>query len=148
MAPRRRGIAILTPTAKPPLGITSTAPWFHYPHCNRPNPFVESLPRRRGFAILTAAEQTPPWNRFHGVAVSLSSLRPTKPLRGITSTAPWFRYPHCGRPNPSTESLPRRRGFTILTATDQTPWIHFHGATDSLISLRPPNNPCKTWATS
>ena len=102
---------------------------------------LESLPRHRGFTILTAADQTPLWNRFHGVAVSLSSLRPTKPLRGINSTAPWFRYPHCGRPNPFTESLPRRRGFTILTATDQTPWIHFHGTTDSLISLRPPNTP-------
>ena len=123
---------------------------------------LQSLPWRRGFAILTAADQNPPWNRFHGIAVSLSSLRltkppswnhfhgvvvslsslrPTKPLRGNTSTASQFHYPHCDRPIPFVESLPRRRGFTILTATDQTPWIHFHGATDSLFSLRPPYTP-------
>ena len=64
--------------------------------------------------------QIPPWNYFHGVAVSLSSLRPTKPLRGITSTVSWFHYLHCNRP---------------------TPWIHFHGTTDSLFSLLPPNTP-------
>ena len=141
VSPRHRGIAILTATAKPPLGITCTAPWFRFPHCGRPDPSVESLPRRRGFTILTGTDQTPSWNQFHGAVVSLSSLRPTKLLRGIASTASRFRYPHCGRPNPSTESLPRRRGFTILTATDQTPRIHFHGATDSLISPQPRNTP-------
>ena len=88
---------------------------FHYPHCKRPNPFVKSLPRHRGFAILTVADQTPPWNRFHGVAVSLSSLRPTKPLQGITSTASGFHYPHCDRPN-SVDSLPRFHRLTNLAA--------------------------------
>ena len=96
------------------------APWDRYSHCDR---------------------ETSPWNHFHSAMGSLSSLRPTKPLRGIASTASRFHYPHCDRPNPSSESLSRRRDFTILTATDQTPWIHFHGATDSLISLRPPNTP-------
>ena len=57
MAPWHCGITILTLTAKPPLGITSMVPWFHYPHCNH---------------------KTPPWNHFHGVEVSLSSLWPTK----------------------------------------------------------------------
>ena len=141
VAPRHRGIAILTATAKPPLGITSTAPWFRYPHCGRPDPFVESLPRRRDFTILTATNQTPFWNHFHDAVVWLSSLWPTKPIRGITSPASRFRYPHCGRPNPSMESLPQCRGFTILTATDQTPWFHIHGATDSLLSLWTPKTP-------
>ena len=96
-------------------GIASTASRFHYPHCNRPNPLVESLPQRRSFTILTAADQTAPWNRFHGVTVSLSSLRPTKPLHGITSTASGFHYPHCHRPN-SVVSLPRRQRLTNLPA--------------------------------
>ena len=73
--------------------------------------------------------------------VSLSSLRLTKPLPGITSMVSQFNYPHCDRPIPFVESLPRRCGFTILTATNQTPWIHFHGATDSRFMLQPPNTP-------
>ena len=112
------------------------APWFRYPHCGRPNPsveslsrhrgftiltvtdqtpFMESLPRRRGFTILTVADQTPPWKNFYGVAVSLSSLRLPNALCGITSTASWFHYPHCDRPN-SVDSVPQRNGRTILTA--------------------------------
>ena len=102
---------------------------------------LESLPRRHGFIILTATAKTPPWNDFHGVEVSLSSLQPTKSLRGITSTASRFHYLHCGRPNPFVESLPQRHGFTILTATDQTPWVHLHSTTHWLFSLQPPNNP-------
>ena len=105
MAPRHREIAILIPTRKPPLGITSKAPWFHYPHCNR---------------------KTPPWNHFHSVEVSLSLLRPTKSLRGITSPVSRFHYPHGDRPNPFVDSLPWRRDFTIFTATDQ-----LHGFTST-----------------
>ena len=100
---------------KPLRGITSTTPWFRYPHCGRPNPSVESLPRLRGFTILTATDQTPSWNHFHGAMVSLTSLWPTKPLYGITSTALWFHYPHCDQPN-SVDSLPWRHRLTNLTA--------------------------------
>ena len=107
-------LSSLRPT-KPLRGIASTASRFHYPHCNRPNRFVESLPRRRGFAILTAADQTPPWNLFHSIAVSLSSLRLTKPLHGITSTVSGFHYPHFDRPN-SVDSLPWRHRLTNLAA--------------------------------
>ena len=140
MAPRHHGIAILTVTAKPPLGITSTAPWFRCPLCGRPNASVESLPWRRGFTILTAADQTPPWNCFHGVAVSLSLLRPTKPLRGITSTAPWFHYPHCDRPN-SVDSLPRRHRLTNLTAAaKQSPLESLSRRRGSTTQDFPPRN--------
>ena len=72
------------------------------------------------------------------------------------STAPWIRYSHCDRKTSPLKPLPRRHGFTILTATAKPPlellprrrgitilitatakppWNHFHGAVDSLFSL-------------
>ena len=107
-------LSSLQPT-NPLHGITSTVPWYRYPHCGRPNRSVESLSRRHGFTILTATDQTPLWNHFQGAMVSLSTLQPTKLLQGITSTASWFYYPHCDRPN-SVDSLPRRHRLMNLTA--------------------------------
>ena len=79
--PRRRGFTIFPATAKPPLEITSTAPWFHYPHCDRKTPPLESLPQRRGFIT----QDFPPRNRV----CSISSGRdfPSLPFSTQSSRA-------------------------------------------------------------